>query len=90
MFSGVLQKKNATHLWRMLYFQSVFWILTAISTEVPSVVSHHQQFFEPLFMLLFFQGPRFYEREWCVKAYDSPFMCLFSLVRYFRWMEFGE
>ena len=44
MFSGVLQKKNATHLWRMLYFQSIFWILTAISTEVPSVVSYRNNF----------------------------------------------
>lgn len=40
MFLGVLQKKNATHLWRMLYFQGIFWILTAVATEVPSVVSH--------------------------------------------------
>ena len=40
MFIGVLRKKNATHLWRMLYFQSIFWILTASFTEVPSVVSH--------------------------------------------------
>ena len=40
MFAGVMQKKNATHLWRMLYFQGIFWILTAIATEVPSVVSH--------------------------------------------------
>jgi hypothetical protein len=38
MFIGVLRKKNATHLWRILYFQSLFWILTAISTEVPCVV----------------------------------------------------
>jgi len=38
MFLGVLHKKNATYLWRMLYFQSIFWILTAIATEVPSVV----------------------------------------------------
>jgi uncharacterized membrane protein len=91
MFAGVLQKKNATHLWRMLYFQSIFWILTAISTEVPSVVSHrHNAFFEPLFTLLFFQGPQFYERERCVKAYDSPLMSLLSLVRYIRCMEFGE
>jgi hypothetical protein len=44
MFGGVLQKKNATHLWRMLYFQSIFWILTAIFTEVPSVVSHRHNF----------------------------------------------
>jgi len=40
MFIGVLQKKNATYLWRMLYLQGIFWILTAIATEVPSVVSH--------------------------------------------------
>lgn len=39
MFIGVLNKKNATHLWRMLYFQGIFWILSAIATEVPSVVS---------------------------------------------------
>jgi hypothetical protein len=39
MFAGVLQKKNATRLWRMLYFQGIFWILTAIFTEVPCVVS---------------------------------------------------
>ncbi|KAH9998612.1 hypothetical protein BJV77DRAFT_979293 [Russula vinacea] len=38
MFIGVLNKKNATHLWRMLYFQGIFWILSAIATEVPSVV----------------------------------------------------
>ncbi|KAI0266059.1 hypothetical protein BC834DRAFT_139317 [Gloeopeniophorella convolvens] len=38
MFLGVLQKKNATYLWRMLYFQGIFWILTAIFTEVPAVV----------------------------------------------------
>ena len=52
MFAGVLRKKNATHLWRMLYFQSIFWILTATATEVPSVVSHrHPKKFELLFML---------------------------------------
>ena len=46
MFVGVLQKKNSTHLWRMLYFQGIFWILTATSTEVPSVVSYcHDIFF---------------------------------------------
>jgi hypothetical protein len=45
MFAGVLRKKNATHLWRMLYFQSIFWILTATFTEVPSVVSHRRTFF---------------------------------------------
>jgi hypothetical protein len=45
MFVGVLQKKNATHLWRMLYLQGIFWILTATSTEVPSVVSYSHNFF---------------------------------------------
>jgi len=38
MFIGVLRKKNATYLWQMLYLQGIFWILTAIATEVPSVV----------------------------------------------------
>jgi len=88
MFAGVLRKKNATHLWRMLYFQSIFWILTATSTEVPSVVSHRHSFFEILFILC--QGPRFYERERCVKAYDTLSMTLLSLVRCIRFMEFGE
>jgi hypothetical protein len=40
MFIGVLRKKNATYLWQMLYLQGIFWILTAIATEVPSVVSY--------------------------------------------------
>lgn len=43
MFAGVLQKKNATRLWRMLYFQGIFWILSAIFTEVPCVVSHRRR-----------------------------------------------
>jgi hypothetical protein len=38
MFVGVLRKRNATLLWKILYFQSIFWILTAIFTEVPCVV----------------------------------------------------
>jgi len=44
MFAGVLRKKNATQLWRMLYFQSIFWMITASSTEVPSVVSRRRDF----------------------------------------------
>ena len=40
MFVGVLRKKNATYLWKILYFQGIFWILTAIFTEVPCVVRH--------------------------------------------------
>lgn len=38
MFLGVLHKRNATHLWNMLYFQGLFWILTATLTELPSMV----------------------------------------------------
>lgn len=38
MFFGVLHKRNATHLWNMLYFQGLFWILAATMTELPSVV----------------------------------------------------
>jgi hypothetical protein len=48
MFVGVLHKKNATYLWRMLYLQGIFWILTAIATEVPSVVSHRFRTVYPL------------------------------------------
>ena len=40
MFIGVLRKKNATYLWKILYFQGIFWIFTAIFTEVPCVVRH--------------------------------------------------
>jgi hypothetical protein len=42
MFVGVLLKKNATYLWQILYFQGIFWILTAVFTEVPCVVRHHR------------------------------------------------
>ncbi|KAI0298686.1 hypothetical protein B0F90DRAFT_1668974 [Multifurca ochricompacta] len=42
MFFGVLHKRNATHLWNMLYFQGLFWILTATLTELPSVALSFQ------------------------------------------------
>lgn len=38
MILGVLHKRNATHLWNMLYLQGLFWILTATLTELPSMV----------------------------------------------------
>ncbi|KAI9507575.1 hypothetical protein F5148DRAFT_93550 [Russula earlei] len=37
MIFGVLHKRNATHLWNMLYFQGLLWILAATMTELPSV-----------------------------------------------------
>ena len=42
MSVGVLHKKNATYLWKILYFQGIFWILTAILTEVPSMVRYRR------------------------------------------------
>lgn len=50
MFVGVLRKKNATYLWKILYFQSIFWILSAIFTEVPSVVRRRRLDFEFFFL----------------------------------------
>jgi hypothetical protein len=38
MIFGVLHKRNSTHLWNILYFQALFWILAATLTELPSVV----------------------------------------------------
>jgi hypothetical protein len=38
MVLGVMQKRNATYLWNMLYFQALFWILAATMTELPAVV----------------------------------------------------
>jgi hypothetical protein len=38
MIYGVLHKRNATHLWNLLFFQGLFWLLAAILTEIPSVV----------------------------------------------------
>jgi len=37
MIYGVLHKRNATYLWKMLYFQGLIWILAAVMTELPSV-----------------------------------------------------
>ncbi|KAH9962866.1 hypothetical protein BC827DRAFT_1375620 [Russula dissimulans] len=42
MIYGVLHKRNATHLWNMLYFQALFWILAATFTELPSVALNFQ------------------------------------------------
>ncbi len=38
MLFGVLRRRNATRLWELLYLQSLFWILAAVLTELPSVV----------------------------------------------------
>ena len=38
MFSGVLNKRNSTRLWNMLYIQGLWWIVAWIVTELPSIV----------------------------------------------------
>ena len=67
MFLGVLHKRNATHLWNMLYFQGLFWILTATLTELPSMVCRlyrcgrgctHPRY----------SGFEFPEHQWCVQS----------------------
>ncbi|KAI0266058.1 hypothetical protein BC834DRAFT_875279 [Gloeopeniophorella convolvens] len=55
MFFGVLHKKNATHLWNLLYFQGLFWILSAILTELPSVALSFKNINDP--WNLMFQVP---------------------------------
>jgi len=37
MFSGVLNKRNSTRLWNMLYIQGLWWIVAWIVTELPSI-----------------------------------------------------
>lgn len=55
MFLGVLHKRNATHLWNMLYFQGLFWILTATLTELPSMALSFRNINDP--WNLMFQYP---------------------------------
>jgi len=42
MFSGVLNKRNSTRLWNMLYIQGLWWILAWVVTELPSIVLSFQ------------------------------------------------
>lgn len=38
MLFGLLRKRNATRLWKLLLQQGLFWILVTALTELPSVV----------------------------------------------------
>ncbi|KAI0270490.1 hypothetical protein BC834DRAFT_861669 [Gloeopeniophorella convolvens] len=38
MFAGVINKRNATGLWRVLYLQGLAWIFMASLSEIPPVV----------------------------------------------------
>ncbi|KAH9954609.1 hypothetical protein BGW80DRAFT_1400454 [Lactifluus volemus] len=38
MIVGVIHKRVDTLLWKLLYYQGLFWISAAIFTEVPGVV----------------------------------------------------
>jgi hypothetical protein len=40
MIVGVIHKRLDTRLWKLLYYQGLFWISAAIFTEVPGVVCH--------------------------------------------------
>ncbi|KAF8256660.1 hypothetical protein EI94DRAFT_1763813 [Lactarius quietus] len=55
MILGVLHKRNATHLWNMLYLQGLFWILTATLTEIPSMALSFRNINDP--WNLMFQYP---------------------------------
>jgi len=55
MILGVLQKRNATYLWNMLYFQALFWVLAATMTELPSVALSFKNINDPWNMM--FQFP---------------------------------
>jgi len=55
MILGVLHKRNATHLWNMLYLQGLFWILTATLTELPSMALSFRNINDP--WNLMFQYP---------------------------------
>jgi len=55
MIFGVLHKRNSTHLWNILYFQALFWILAATMTELPSVALTFKNINDPWNMM--FQYP---------------------------------
>jgi len=55
MVLGVMQKRNATYLWNMLYFQALFWILAATMTELPAVTLSFKNINDPWNMM--FQYP---------------------------------
>jgi hypothetical protein len=70
MISGVLWKRDPTHLWNILYFQGLFWISAAILTEVPDVVCRFSISFLTLpsspdcVILLHYPGDAFHRHQW--------------------------
>ena len=67
MILGVLHKRNATHLWNMLYLQGLFWILTATLTELPSVVGRSVVAKTAGTLTSLYPGFEFPEYQWCVQ-----------------------
>jgi hypothetical protein len=92
MFLGVLHKKNATYLWRMLYLQGIFWILTAIATEVPSVVSLRRldAFSGPLSNRTLFKVLPFMNMNGVWESMTIPLIHSLTLIYDIRCVESGE
>ncbi|KAH9970946.1 hypothetical protein BGW80DRAFT_517298 [Lactifluus volemus] len=55
MIVGVIHKRLDTRLWKLLYYQGLFWISAAIFTEVPGVVMPFLNINEPWDVM--FQAP---------------------------------
>ncbi|KAH9954607.1 hypothetical protein BGW80DRAFT_1400433 [Lactifluus volemus] len=55
MIVGVIHKRLDTRLWKLLYYQGLYWISAAIFTEVPGVVMPFLNINEPWNMM--FQVP---------------------------------
>ncbi|KAI0248736.1 hypothetical protein BJV78DRAFT_1233019 [Lactifluus subvellereus] len=55
MVWGVLQKRSATQLWNVLYFQGVFWVLIAIMAKLPTIAMCFKNINDP--WNLMFQFP---------------------------------
>ena len=92
MFFGVLHKRNATHLWNMLYLQALFWILAATFTELPSVVC--------LLVRNAVDCPSFHSLRFITQALgfkninggsiQSVFEMLLNRVCIYRFLEYGK
>ncbi|KAH9970974.1 hypothetical protein BGW80DRAFT_519379 [Lactifluus volemus] len=84
MISGVFHQRTGTgtgtHIWHMLYVQGLFWITTAILTEVPGVVmpflnindAWNVMFHFPLFIVVVIASSRSFRDIFQNFSDDSP------------------
>ncbi|KAI0248733.1 hypothetical protein BJV78DRAFT_769030 [Lactifluus subvellereus] len=54
MVWGVLQKRSATQLWNVLYFQGVFWVLIAIMAKLPAIAMCFKNINDPWNLMFHF------------------------------------